>query len=116
MPTSRAVLLVGLVAFLAVLAAYVALTVAGFDASGLVSSVVLLLGAVGIGAHNEVRSRGLAQGVDKVRRQTNGELDDRMREHTENAVRTTLREAGFNVPAHPRNKPVLPPRDRSEAT
>lgn len=121
MHTRGQVLWVGLIAFLGVVGGYVALTLAGHDATGLVQAAVLLIGAIGVGAHNEVRSRQLsnnvdhvAENVDTVKRTTeDGELDKRMRDAAGAAVRTTFRELGYNVPADPRNRPVMPPRGES---
>lgn len=87
-----------LVGFLAVLAAYVVLTLNGHDASGLVSAVLALVGAAGVGVHSEVRIRQQNAVLAKVDRQTNGVLDQRIREGSAEAVSEVLRRAGYHIP------------------
>jgi hypothetical protein len=81
-----------LIGFLGVLAAYVALTLTGHDASGLTSTVVTLLGVAGLGVHVERRTQEQNATIAKIDRQTNGVLDRRIREGTKAAVAEVLAE------------------------
>lgn len=86
-----------LIGFLGVLAAYVALTLAGQDATGLVSVVVTLLGVTGLGAHVEHRTQQQNRTIAKIDKQTNGVLDRRIHDGTKAAVEAVLAERDLAI-------------------
>lgn len=96
MRTSYALCLLG--AFVALLGAYVALTLAGHDASGLFPAVVSLLAAGGVSAHVEKRTRAQDAVIEKIDRQTNGVLDGRIRDGATAAVEDVLTRLGHTIP------------------
>lgn len=106
--TNRAALAAVTILALALLGAYVALTLAGHDASGLVQSVVTLLGVLGLGAHVEHRTRQQNATIEKIDRQTNGVLDGRIERGAARAVRQALREAGYSHLTDPEAPGVTP--------
>lgn len=69
-----------LIAFLAVLAAYVFLDHNGDDAGGLVQAVLVLAGFLGLGGHVEKTRRQANAQLTQIREQTNGVLDKRIRD------------------------------------
>lgn len=95
---SRSALAAALVAFLAVLAAYVALVLTDHDPSGLVPMVVTVLGVLGLGAHIEKRTQEQNATIAKIDRQTNGVLTQRIEEGTRKAVSDLLTEHNI-IPA-----------------
>lgn len=90
-------LIVGLVAFVVVIGAYVTLTLAGQDTNGFLTFLGVLAGLVGLGGHNEVRLRRQDQTLAKIDKQTNGVLDGRIHQGARKAVRDALIEAGYNL-------------------
>lgn len=98
-----AVLWAGLVAFLGVLTAYVCLALAGVDTGGFINAIVTLAGLLGLGAHVERRTVQQNRQLDTITRQTNGVLDERIRNGSETAIRKLLREAGYtHIDADPK--------------
>ena len=99
--TTRPAALVCLtVAFLGIIGAYVALVLTGHgdNAGGLVSAVVMLLGAVGVSAHVETRTQQQNRTIAKIDRQTNGVLEGRIERGATRAVAKVLRSAGYPIP------------------
>lgn len=93
----RGLLVVALVAFLGLLAAYVALAITGKDAEGVVRLATTLAAVFGLGAAQRVQHRATTRKLNnqnvalaRITSQTNGELDDRI----EQAVVKALRVAG----------------------
>lgn len=84
-----------LLGFLGVLAAYVALSLTGHDASGLVNAVVTILGVTGLAAHIEKRTQQQNERIAKIDHQTNGVLDQRIQDGTRAAVSAVLDERGL---------------------
>ncbi len=78
-----------LVAFIAVLGAYVWLAHDGSDPNGLVQALIVLLG---LGAHTEVRSRQQRRALATIQEQTNGVLTRRIREGAAEAITEALAE------------------------
>lgn len=102
----------GVVALVAILAAYVVLVVLGHgsEANGLAPLVLTLLGFLGLGAHTTQRLSQQDAQLDQITHQTNGVLDARIRQGSDTAMRQVLREAGYHVPeAVPPPVPVEPP-------
>jgi hypothetical protein len=101
-PTT-ALVVAALVAFVAVIAAYVVLAVTGHgdSASGIVPAVVSLLGIFGLGAHTTNRLTKQDQALSTITRQTNGVLTRRIEEGADRALRQVLRESGYSVPPSP---------------
>lgn len=95
--TTRTAVLAILVAFLAVIGAYVALTITGHDADGLVTAVTALLAAAGLGVHSEHRTRQQNADLKQISRQTNGVLDSRIHEGATKAMEDVLTRAGVNI-------------------
>lgn len=104
---TRAVVVCLLGGFVSVLGAYVALTMTGHDASGLVSVVVTLVGLSGLGAHIENRTQQQNNAIAKIDQQTNGVLDRRILDGASAAIAQVLDARGFGsiVPA----APAVPP-------
>lgn len=69
-----------LVAFLAILGAYVFLSHQGDDAGGLIQAVLVLAGFLGLGGTVERTRRQANAQLNQIREQTNGVLDRRIRE------------------------------------
>lgn len=86
----RGLLIIGLVAFLAVLAAYVALTISGRDPEGVVQLVVTLAAVFGLGTYNRATHKANARRLDKITSQTNGVLDGRIEAGTYRALERLL--------------------------
>jgi hypothetical protein len=105
-----------LIGFLGVLAAYVALTLAGQDATGLVSVVVTLLGVTGLGAHIEARTQQQNRTIAKIDKQTNGVLDRRIHDGTKAAVAQLLAEHEATVVVPVPAKPAKPRKRAASAT
>lgn len=82
------------VAFLGILAAYVGLVLAGHDASGLVQLLVTLGSVLGLGGFIEHRTQQQNATIQKIDKQTNGVLDQRIKDGTAHAVRGLLADAG----------------------
>ena len=87
-----------LLAFLGIVGAYVALTMTGHDANGLITAVVSLLAAVGIGAHVEARTQQQNVEIGQIKTQTNGVLDKRILDGATTAVENVLSRAGYVIP------------------
>lgn len=85
-------------AFIALLAAYVVLTLNGQDATGLLDWVLVFLAAVGLGGHQEMRLRSQDKTLAKIDGQTNGVLTARIREGATEAVEEVLSRIGYTVP------------------
>lgn len=98
-PTT-AVILGAVVAFVAVLAAYVVLSLTGHasDAAGVVGIVTTLLGLLGLGAHTTNRLAKQDEQLTTISHQTNGVLTARIEAGADKAMRQVLRSAGYNVP------------------
>lgn len=94
-----AVAVCGTVAFLGILAAYVALVLTGNDPSGLGEMVLMLLSVLGLGAHVEHRTQQQNATIAKIDRQTNGVLDQRIHDGTSKAVAAVLAEHNLIPPA-----------------
>jgi hypothetical protein len=94
-----------LVAFLAVLGAFVALTLTGHDPQTLAVFAATVTGFLGLGAHQAVQSKTIA----KIDKQTNGVLTGRIRDAVAEAL------ALFHT--QPQETPVIPvtPADVSAA-
>jgi hypothetical protein len=107
-PTT-AIIVGALVAFVAVLAAYVVLAATGHgtEAAGVAGIVTTLLGLVGLGAHQSSRLSEQDAQLSTISHQTNGVLDKRIQDGADTAMRQVLREAGYNVPA-PAETPAQP--------
>ncbi len=92
--------LAGLVGLVVIIAAYVTLVALGHgaEANGLAPLVVTLLGLFGLGAHNAQRLGQQDEQLQQINHQTNGVLTARIKVATDEAVRTALRSAGYNVP------------------
>lgn len=110
-PTT-AVIIAAVVAFVAVLAAYVALAMTGHadDAAGIVPIVTTLLGLVGLGAHQSSRLSKQDEQLSTISHQTNGVLTARIEQGADAALRRVLRETGYNVP-DPAPVPPTGPQD-----
>lgn len=104
----------GVVALVAIIAAYVVLVVLGHgsEATGLAPLVLTLLGFLGLGAHTTQRLSQQDTKLDVITHQTNGVLDGRIQQGADTAMRQVLREAGYHVPEAPPpppvDRPVLP--------
>lgn len=100
---STAVVIGAVVAFVAVLAAYVVLAALGHadEAGGIVGIVTTLLGLLGLGAHNAGRLAKQDEQLSTISHQTNGVLTQRIEAGADKALRTVLREAGYHVPPGP---------------
>lgn len=98
--SSTAVVVAALLAFVAVLAAYVVLAMTGHasDASGVVGIVTTLLGLLGLGAHTSQRLAKQDAQLTTITHQTNGVLTKRIQDGADTAMRQVLRDAGYNVP------------------
>lgn len=92
------VLIVGLVALLAVIAAFVTLAVTNHDTTTFVSFVGTLAAVAGLGVHSEIRTRQQNVRIRKIDEQTNGVLTKRIEVASANAVRKVLREVGMTFP------------------
>lgn len=101
-PTT-AIIAGAVVAFVAVLAAYVVLAATGHgtEAAGVAGIVTTLLGLVGLGAHQSSRLSEQDEQLTTISHQTNGVLTKRIQDGADTAMRQVLREAGYNVPAAP---------------
>lgn len=120
--TSRSTptLIVLLLGFLGIIGAYVVLTITNHDASGLMAAVLSLLVGGGVVGHNELRANQQAASLDVVKAQTNGVLDQRIK----NGVREVLSEAAspsvVTTPAvvavPTATKPAKPRRTRTRST
>lgn len=97
-----AVAVAGALAFLGILAAYVALVITGHEeaATGLAPMIVTVLGVAGLGAHVEKRTQEQNTTIAKIDRQTNGVLDRRIHDGTQAAVKSLLVEHNI-IPAEP---------------
>lgn len=115
---SAAVIVAGVIAFVAILAAYVVLSMTGHasDAAGIVGIVATLLGLLGLGAHttnrltkqDEQLGRQSEQ-LSTISHQTNGVLTERIERGADTALRRVLREAGYNVPDAQPAETAAPP-------
>jgi ABC-type transport system involved in cytochrome bd biosynthesis fused ATPase/permease subunit len=106
-PIDLRLALVAVVAFVAIIAAYVVLVALGHQdaATGLAPLVLTLLGFVGLGGHVTQRlgqqDQQLTQQTEQlaqITHQTNGVLTERIRAGADSALRQVLRETGYNVP------------------
>lgn len=99
MPDVRLVL-AGVVALVAILAAYVILVSLGHgsEANGLAPLVVTLLGLFGLGAHTSQRLGQQDEQLNQITHQTNGVLTARIEQGADKALRQVLREVGYPVP------------------
>lgn len=88
----RGLLITGLVAFLAVLGAYVALTIAGRDPEGVVQMVVTLAAVFGLGTYQRATHKSQARKLDKITYQTNGILTAKIEAGTLAALERVLSE------------------------
>lgn len=97
-----AVAIAGAIAFLGILAAYVALVVTGHadQANGLAPLIVTVLGVTGLAGHIEKRTQEQNATIAKIDRQTNGVLDKRIHEGTTAAMKQLLQEHNI-IPADP---------------
>lgn len=86
------VLVVVLVAFLAVLGVFAALSWRGLDTGGLVQLVVTVGGLLGLGAAHHGSTRKQNAVLSKIDKQTNGVLTKRIEDGAEAAVRRVLTE------------------------
>lgn len=77
---NRALLAALSACFVVVIAAYVVLSLEGQDPTGLISAVVTLLGVTGLAAHIETRTKAQDATLNKIQKQTNGVLDQRIRD------------------------------------
>lgn len=100
-PPPLRVLIVGLLALVVVLAAYVTLTVTGHDTGPLFGALVPLLGVLGLAGHVEARTREQNSTLSTIQHQTNGALTARIRTESRGAMRDVLREAGYSIPQDP---------------
>lgn len=118
-PIDLRLALVAVVAFVAIIAAYVILVALGHgdEATGLAPLVLTLLGFVGLGGHVTQRlgqqDEQLTQQTEQltqITHQTNGVLTARIKSATDDAVRTALRSAGYHVPdaVEPPDLPEVP--------
>lgn len=92
--------LAGVVALVAILAAYVLLVALGHgsEANGLAPLVLTLLGFVGLGAHNAQRLGQQDEQLTQISHQTNGVLTARIEQGADKALRQVMRECGYPVP------------------
>lgn len=86
------VLVAVLVAFLAVLGGFVALTWRGQPTDGLVQLVLTVGGLLGLGAHQQANTRKQNSVLSKIDKQTNGILTERIDAGAETAIRRVLQE------------------------
>lgn len=99
----RVLLVVALLAFLGLLAAYVGLVLAGKDPEGVVRLCVTLAGIFGLGAVQRVHANqqnavleSARQDLGTIKQQTNGGLDKRIREGSAESMREILGEYGLS--------------------
>lgn len=92
----RIVVLAGLV-----LAAYVALSLAGLDTSELIGVILTLAGFGGVGVHQAARADKQDKALAQITQQTNGVLTQRIETGARKAIRDELRKLGYPVQPDP---------------
>ena len=92
--------IVGLIALGIIAAGYVALELTGHENEEFTSTMLMLLGVLGLGAYQGAANSDLARKADRVIEQTNGMLDARIARHSDRVMREVMLEAGLNVEPH----------------
>lgn len=83
------------ICFVVTVGAYVGLAVTNHDTAGLVGAVVTLASVLGLGLHQEQRSRAQNDVLTTIQTQTNGVLDKRILDGSKRAMSEVLAEHGL---------------------